>query len=161
MIYVITTQSGKELDTAVLLRKTGYDAYVPRAVRRYRRGTEHYFIASVMFNCYVFVELPHELTGDDYYKITGLKTVGRFLSRTCCLSETETEYIRLLCNNGNPIGVSRGYIKNGTLRVTEGWLKRLENKITHFSVRQHKATAEVTVYGQKHKITCSIDIEKA
>lgn len=160
MIYVITVIGGKELDTAAALRKMGYEAYVPRMLKRYRKGKELQYIAHVMFDGYVFVNIPYGLNADDYYKIKDINTVGNFLSRNICLSDTESEYIRSLCNHGETIGVSKGVLENNALRITEGWLKEFEHKIVSWSVRQHKATVELTIYGKVHKVVCSVDIEK-
>lgn len=160
MIYVITTIAGKELETAAALRKAGYTVYAPRAVRRKRSGTQSSFTAEILFAGYLFLD-TQTLTAEDYYKIRNTKAVGNFLSRTSCLSETEAEYIRLLHNRGETIGVSKGRIENGQLRIESGWLKRFENHIVRWSVRQHKAVAEITLYGKPHRITCTVDIKKA
>ncbi len=161
MIYVITVIGGRELDIAATLRKTGYEAYVPRMLKRYRKGKELQYIAEVMFNGYVFINIPYGLNPEDYYKIKNINAVGNFLSRNICLSDTESEYIKNLCNKGEIIGVSKGILDNGFLKITDGWLKNLEHKIVSWSVRQHKATVEITIYGKPHKVVCSIDIEKA
>lgn len=161
MIYVITVIGGKELDTAAILQKMGYEAYVPRMLKRYRKKKEIHYIAQVMFDGYVFINIPFGIGAEDYYKIKGIHTVGNFLSRNICLSDTESEYIRTLCNRGEVIGVSIGVLENGILKITAGWLKNLEHKIVSWSVRQHKATVELTIYGKPHKVVCSVDIEKA
>ena len=161
MIYVVTTLSGKELEAAALLRKEWYEAYVPRATRRVRKGKDCYYTAEVMFDGYVFVSIDGELTDEDYYKIKSIKLIGNFLSRRAALSEEEAEYVRALCNNGQNVGVSSGYVKGGKLYITDGWLKQFEDKIVRWSVRQHKATAELTLHGEPHRITCTVDIEKA
>ena len=161
MIYVVTTISGKELEAAAHIRRAGYEAYVPRAMRRVRRGKECYYTAEVMFDSYVFISLPYELTAVDYYRIRSVKLVGNFLSRSAGLSDEEAEYIRTMCNNGQNIGVSVGYVKGGVLHITSGWLKQFEDKIVRWSVRQHKATVELTLHGEPHRVTCTVDIEKA
>ena len=160
MIYVITVIGGKELDTATVLREMGYEAYVPRMLKRYRKGKNVHYIAQVMFDGYVFVNIPYGLNADDYYKIKDINTVGNFLSRNICLSNAESEYIIAICNKGEIIGVSKGILENGSLKITEGWLKRFEHKIVSWSVRQHKATVELTIYGKPHRVICSVDIEK-
>lgn len=160
MIYVVTTISTKELDAAAMLRRSGYEAYVPRAMRRVRKGKECYYTAEVMFDGYVFVSLPGELTADDYYKIRSVKLIGNFLSKRAALSDEESEYVRMLCNNGQNVGVSSGYVKGGKLYITDGWLKQFEDKIVRWSVRQHKATVELTLHGEPHRITCTVDITK-
>lgn len=161
MIYVITVIIGKELDTAATIRKMGYEAYVPRMLKRYRKGKNVHYIAQVMFDGYVFVNIPYGLNATDYYKIKDINYVGNFLSRNICLSNAESEYIIALCNKGEIIGVSKGILENNALRITEGWLKGFEHRIVSWSVRQHKATVELTIYGNPHRVVCSVDIEKA
>lgn len=159
MIYVITTIAGKELETAAALRKAGYTVYAPRAVRRRRSGTQSSLTAEILFAGYLFLDVQ-ALSSEDYYKIRDTKAVGNFLSRTSCLSDTEAEYIRILHNRGETIGISKGRIENGQLRIESGWLKRFENHIVRWSARQHKAVAEITLYGKPHRITCTVDIRK-
>lgn len=159
MIYVLTTIAGRELETASALRKSGYTVYAPRAIRRRRSGTQSSFTAEILFAGYLFLDVQ-ALSSEDYYKIRNTKAVGNFLSRTSCLSETEAEYIRLLHNRGETIGISRGRIEDGRLRIESGWLKRFESHIVRWSVRQHKAVAEITLYGKPHRITCTVDIRK-
>ena len=161
MIYVVTTTNGKELEAAIQLRQAWYEAYVPRALHRIRLGKECYYKAEVMFDGYVFVSLPGELTPEDYYRIREMKLIGNFLSRKAALSNDEEEYIRTLCNNGENVGVSSGYVKGGRLYITDGWLKQFEDKIVRWSARQHKAVVEITIHGEPHRITCTVDIEKA
>lgn len=159
MIYVITCASGKELDAVGALKQLGYTAYAPRAIRRRRHADRTDFYAEILFDGYVFLENEHELTADEYYEIRNIRTVGNFLSRTTCLSETETEYIKTLYNNGEEIGISKGRLENGQLKIESGWCKRFENHIVRWSVRQHKAVVEVTLYGKPHRITCTVDIK--
>lgn len=159
MIYVLTTIAGRELEAAAALRQSGYTVYAPRAIRRRRSGTQSSFTAEILFARYLFLDVQ-ALTAEDYYKIRNTKAVGNFLSRTSCLSETEAEYIRLLHNRGETIGISRGRIEDGRLRIESGWLKRFEDHIVRWSVRQHKAVAEITLYGKPHRITCTVDIRK-
>ena len=161
MIYVVTAISGKELDAAAMIRRLGYEAYVPRITRRYRKRKECYYTAEVMFDGYVFVYLPECLADSDYYRIRAVRYVGDFLSRKSGLTEKEAEYIRLMCcPGGQSIGVSSGYVTGGVLHITDGWLKRFEDRIVRWSVRQHKATAELTLNGKLHRITCTVDITR-
>lgn len=159
MIYVLTTIAGRELEAAAALRQSGYTVYAPRAIRRRRSGTQSSFTAEILFAGYLFLD-TQALSSEDYYKIRNTKAVGNFLSRTSCLAETEAEYIRLLHNRGETIGISKGRIEDGRLRIESGWLKRFESHIVRWSVRQHKAVAEITLYGKPHRITCTVDIRK-
>lgn len=160
MIYVITTTSGKELEAASEIRRCGYEAYVPRTLKRRRNGKDCYYIAEIMFDGYVFVAFSGALTDEQYYRIRDLKYTRLFLSRFSALSPAEEEYIMTLCNSGMPVGVSSGYIQGGKLYIKDGFLKKYADRIIKYSVRQHKATIEIPIYGEPHRITCTVDIEK-
>lgn len=158
MIYVLTVRGGAELETAELIRSKGYEAYVPRIMKRYRRKKDVVFTAEPMFPGYMFVYLNRKLTAEDYYSIKNLRAVSRFLSTETYLPASESEYIEVLCREGTPIGISKGYVENGTLHITEGWLTKFQHRIIRWSVRQHKAVVEFNIYGVPHKITSTVDI---
>ncbi len=147
MIYVIYVQSGSETAVMYSMRELGYTAYVPRELYKYRK------------NGYIFFQTDR-LTADDYYTIRKIHGVGNFVSKTTCLSCTEEEYIIGLCRNPYILKVSKGHIENGVLKIDSGYLKRYEHKIVKFSRRQHKAVIEITLYGESHRITCAVDIDK-
>ncbi len=156
MIYVITAAVGRELETVSALRSAGYAAHAPRAVRRYRKRGEVRLIAEILFNGYVFIELP-ELSAEDYYKIRTVGAAGNFLSRAGLPPAEETRMRALFSTE---VGISRARLESGRLRVLSGWLKQHEKEIVRYSVRQHKAAVELNIYGKPHRVVCSVDIEK-
>ena len=111
-------------------------------------------------NRFLTVTYSFRPTADDYYTIRKIHGVGNFVSKTTCLSCTEEEYIIELCRNPDILKVSKGHIENGVLKIDSGYLKRYEHKIVKFSRRQHKAVIEITLYGESHRITCALDIDK-
>ena len=157
-MYVIYVQTGREDEVLYSLRKTGYTAYVPKRILVQRKNGIYHDIQQILFTGYVFID-AEKITADDYYKIRSINGVGNFLSRTVPLSPTEEEYIKGLCNGGEDIAISKGILINGRLRITEGFLKQYEHKIVKYSRRQHRATVELTLYGEPHRIVCGIDIE--
>lgn len=158
MIYIVTTISGKELDAVYALKKAGYTAYAPRAVRRYRRGKEIRYTAEIMFDGYVFIDLPKQLAAEEYFTIRNINGIGGFLSRSSSLPDYEEEYIKGLSEAETEI--SKAVLKKGRLRVISGWLKKHENRIIKFSARQHKAVVKLELYGKPCTITCTVDIQK-
>lgn len=156
-IYVLYVQSNKENDVMYDLQDKGFTAYVPREKYTYRKGGKWHTEIRVLFDGYVFVELPN-INGDNYYVIKNTYGVGNFVSKTTNLSDTEAEYIKGLCNNGNIIETSVGHIENGVLKIDDGFLKQYEHKIVKYSRRQHRATVEITIYGEPYRITCAINI---
>lgn len=157
-MFVIYVQTGREDEVVYCLRKNGYTAYVPKRILKQRKNGIYYNIPQILFTGYIFIDAG-KITADDYYKIHSINGVGNFLSRTVPLSPTEEEYIKGLCNNGEVIGISKGVLVNGSLRITEGFLKQYEHRIVKYSRRQHRATVELTLYGETHRIVCGIDIE--
>lgn len=157
-MFVIYVQTRREDEVLYCLRKAGYTAYVPKRILKQRKNGIYYSIPQILFTGYIFID-AEKITADDYYKIRNIKGVGNFLSRTVHLSPTEEEYIKGLCNNGKEIGISKGILIDGSLRITEGFLKQYEHNIVKYSRRQHRATVELTLYGKPHRIVCGIDIE--
>lgn len=158
-MFVIYVQTGREDEVLYCLRKTGYTAYVPKRILKQRKKGIYYSIPQILFTGYIFID-AEEITADDYYKIRSINGVGNFLSKTIPLSEAEEKYIKELCNNGKAIGISKGVLENGQLRITEGFLQQHEYRIVKYSRRQHRATVELTLYGKPHRIVCGIDIEE-
>lgn len=157
-MFVVYVQTGRELEVTAALRKKDFTAYAPRRIVRYRKGGVNYCVPEILFDGYVFVDLP-VIDSYDYYAIRAVPGVGNFISRSCPISSAEEEYILKLCNNGADIDISKGYIENGVLKIKSGFLKHLEHKIVRYSKRQHRATVEVNVHGVPHRVVCGIDIE--
>lgn len=157
-MFVIYVQTGREDEVLYRLRRLGYNAYVPKRILKQRRKGIYYQIPQVLFTGYVFLN-RERILDEDYYKIRSINGVVNFLSCSFPLSETEEKYIKGLCNGGKEIGISKGILVDGKLKITEGFLKQYEHKIVKYSRRQHRATVELTLYGKPHRIVCGIDIE--
>ena len=157
-MYVIYVVCGREDDIIRHLRKTGYTAYAPKTVIIQRKNGIYYHIPQILFPSYVFIDVK-KISPEAYYKIRGLNGVGYFLNRDDPLPEAEAAYIKELCKDGE-IGISKGFLDNGRLVITEGFLKRHENRIVKYSRRQHRATVELTLYGKPHRIVCGVEIKK-
>lgn len=159
MIYVIYVQGGLELTIEQELNRLGFTAFAPRRIMRYRLKGVFHSIAEVIFNGYVFIDLPNGINPNDYYKIVRVRGVGKFLSSTSGLSADEAEYIKALCDNGD-VEIAHGKIENNRLKFDdECFLKKYENNIVRFSKRQHKVTIEFTLYGKPHRTIYSCDID--
>lgn len=156
-MFVIYVRTGSEDYVRCRLRQLGYSAYVPKRILKQRRKGIYYQVQQILFTSYVFLDIK-QVSAEDYYKIRSISDVGNFLNRTIPLSATEEKYIRDLCK-AEESGISKGFITDGKLIVTEGFLKRYENRIIKYSRRQHRATVELTLYGKPHRIVCGIDID--
>ncbi len=156
-MFIIYVQTGREDEVLRSLRQLGYTACVPKRILKQRKKGAYCQIQQILFPGYVFLKIDR-IFDKDYYKIRSINGVVKFLSSSFPLSETEEEYIRDLCSSEES-SISKGFITDGKLIVTEGFLKRYENRIVKYSRRQHRATVELTLYGKPHRIVCGIDIE--
>ena len=158
MLYVVHVRGGYELRVAEELRQRGIAAYSPRQLCVERRRGEWRYVERNIFSGYVFVEIL-ELTAEAWHKIMDCAGTVRILSRRP-LPPDEDAYITRLCNSGYCISVSRGYILDGVLHITSGFVKRFEHSIIKFNRRGKRAAADVTIYGKHHKIIFSVEFDE-
>lgn len=150
-MYVVFCQNGKELALIRQLAEKGITAYAPRREVMERRSKRWVKRELLLFSGYVFLDIA-ELTPQVWDTVKSCWGVIRILSRSQ-LSQTEEEYIRFLCNGGNALGISRGYISGGILHITDGFLKKFSHRITAYHKRGKRATADITIYGRHYEIT--------
>lgn len=157
MLYVLFVQSGRELTIIEELRRKKITAYCPRQLNAERRRGDWQYAERIVFTGYVFIDVP-DLQPQVWHSV--MKCVGaiRFVSELP-LPPDEDDYIRRLCNDGDCIGVSRGYVLNDTLHITDGFLKNFDYNIVKFNRRGKRASADVTIYGKKHKIVFSVEFD--
>lgn len=156
-MFVVYVQSGRELEVCDQLAAKGITAYAPRKIVRERAGSIWYEKSRIIFDSYIFID-ARELTSELWQAVKQCYGALKFVSRSQ-LSPTEEEYIRLLCNSGAPVGLSRGYVKKGALHITGGFLLELEHRIIRFNRRGHRATAEFTIYGERYRVTFSVEFD--
>ncbi|MBP1544337.1 MAG: hypothetical protein J6A16_09595 [Oscillospiraceae bacterium] len=156
-MFVLYCQCGREAYVVEQLRQEGITAYSPKKLVTERRRGMWCSREDTLFDGYVFIDRT-ELTADLYYTAKSCIGAIRFVSRSQ-LSDTEEEYIRTLCNSGECIGISRGYIKDGALHITEGFLRALEHKIVKYNRRGRRATADVTMYGMHYRVTLTVEFD--
>lgn len=157
MLYVAHVRGGYELRVVEELRQKGITAYCPRQLCAERRRGEWRHVERQIFSGYVFVEIL-ELTAESWHKIMNCVGAVRILSSRP-LPPDEDAYITRLCNSGYCIGVSRGYVSDGVLHITSGFVKRFEHSIIKFNRRGKRAAADVTIYGKHHKIIFSVEFD--
>lgn len=156
-MYVLYVQSGRELQIVEELRRKNITAYCPRQIKTERRRGNWRYVERIIFTGYVFIDVP-ELTAKLWHSIMKCAGAIRFVS-LCALPDNESGYINSLCNGGDSIDISRGYISNGTLHITSGFLTNLEHEIVKFNRRGKRVTADVTLYGEKHRIVFSVEFD--
>ncbi len=157
-MYVIYCQSGKEMSVVRQLAGKNITAYAPRRLVQERRRGKWVQREILLFSGYVF--LDSELTADIWQAVKFCYGTLKLLSASQ-LSQTEEEYIRFLCNGGCPLGISLGYVSEGVLHITDGFLKRFEHRIIRFNRRGKRAVADVTIYGRHYEIILGCEIEAA
>ena len=157
MLYVLFAQSGYELRIIEELRNRRITAYCPRQLKAERRRGKWQYVERIIFPGYVFIDVP-ELQPWTWHII--MKCIGaiRFVSELP-LPSHEDDYIRRLCNDGDCIGISRGYVSNGVLHITSGFLQDLNYEIVKFNRRGKRASANVKIYGEKHRVVFSVEFD--
>lgn len=156
-MYVLYVRGGSELQIIEELRKKDISAYCPRQLKAERRRGSWQYVERIIFTGYVFIDVD-ELTAKLWHKIIKCTGAIRFVS-LCPLPPHEDDYIRRLCNNGDCIDISRGYISDGVLHITSGFLKDLEHEIIKYNRRGKRASADVMIYGEKHRIVFSVEFD--
>lgn len=158
-MYVIYCQSGKEMSVVRQLAEKDITAYAPRRLIQERRCGKWTQREILLFSGYVFLDCA-ELDPEIWQAVKFCYGTLKLLSSSQ-LSQTEEEYIRFLCNGGCPLGISRGYVSGGVLRITDGFLKRFEHRIIRYNRRGKRAVADVTIYGRHYEIILGCEIEAA
>ena len=156
-MYVLYVRGGRELQIVGELRRKNITAYCPRQIKVERRRGNWQYVERIIFTGYVFIDVP-ELTAKLWHIIMKCTGAIRFVS-LCSLPDDEDNFIRGLCNNGGCIDISRGYISDGTLHITSGFLTNLEHEIVKFNRRGKRVTADITIYGEKHRVVFSIELD--
>lgn len=157
MLYVLFVQSGRELRIVEELRRKKITAYCPRQLKAERRRGNWQYAERIIFPGYVFVDVP-ELQPWVWHSVMKCSGAIRFVSELP-LQPDEDDYIRRLCNDGDCIGISRGYVSDGVLHITNGFLRDLDHEIIKFNRRGKRASADVTIYGEKHRIVFSVEFD--
>lgn len=156
-MYVLHVQTMRELKVKRELLRKGITAYVPQETALLRKGGKwHEFIRMLMFG-YVFIRLD-SLTPERYYSVKQTPGVIRFLgSPPEPLPKAEEQRCIWLLNDGEPLKPSKGYVQNGRLVPTEGFLSEFPGTIKSFNRRQKRATAILQILGREHEVTLSVD----
>ena len=157
MIYVLHVQSGKEYDIVNSLVMQDIKAYAPRHELLERRKGVWNKVQRSIFPGYVFVDT--DLSDEIYYKIRHTEGVVRFLGDPTPLSYSEHHRMQWIFDTG-VLDVSRGYVKDGRLVITDGLLKGREDRIVSFCRRQKRCKLYCEINGRRHYFSLSAEIDK-
>ena len=157
MIYVLHVQSGKEYDIVNSLVMQDIKTYAPKHILLERRKGVWNRVQRSIFPGYVFVDT--DLSDEIYYKIRHTEGVVRFLGDPTPLSYSEQHRMQWIFDTG-VLDVSRGYVKDGRLVITDGLLKGREDRIVSFCRRQKRCTLYCEINGRRHYFSLSAEIDK-
>jgi transcriptional antiterminator NusG len=159
--YVLQVRTGKEHAIKRELQRLGYEASAPiEIVYEHLNGKQISRLKTVIPS-YTFVKL--DLTDDDYYRITNVPNIIRFLGvgRPEPLPEEEEAFILWLDNDGTPLIPSELLIEVGQpAQVMSGPLKGREGLIVWMNRRQRRACVAVTIGGHRKELPLSLNVLK-
>jgi transcription antitermination factor NusG len=159
MIYVIQTESGKELQIRQELLCENISAYVPMRELILRKNAGWTKVINLLFPSYVFLDC--EYSPELHHKVKSIDGVIRFLGTPSPLRAHEEEFMRLLFNDGQIIPGSTAEVDSGrNVTVRGGGLLGKEQYVTYYNIRQKKAAAEIYFGGKKHRINVGVDYIK-
>ena len=160
MWYVLQVKGGQELSICKQLKEAGYTTLSPRELRNIRTKGAWKQKEYILFPNYVFVETDYK--AEDYYRITQIGGVQRFLGgQHCpsCLSYLEEMWMKILDNNGVPLKPTTVTCHDdGNVELLKGVLLNFKSRIKSFNKRQRRAVFEITVCNEVKEITLSIDM---
>lgn len=158
--YVVKVKGGSEKQVYGKLSDDGLKAAVPSEDRIIRRGGNWTHEEYILFPGYVFIQC--EYTPELYYRVkdNGVQYWLGYDGKPKALSGTECEWIRLLTNNGVPLGASTVRQENdGAYRIVSGILRLFRSRIIKVDRHARRATIEITLHGEIKKVKLSCDIE--
>jgi transcriptional antiterminator NusG len=87
-----------------------------------------------------------------------LNNVEGYKENILSLTPCETPYLKELCEKGHLIGLSRGIIRNGSLIITSGPLKKREAMIRRIDRHKRTASIEIPFVGDRKQVTVGLEI---
>lgn len=153
-MYVVQVRPQSELKAMVRLRRKGFKALVPQENRLERRQGEWVQRLRILFAGYVFIDLSN-MRQEEYYSIKNLDYVLRFLGadQPAQLDEKEAEFIRFLAPSDFE---SVGILEAETLEIGSRYkINGYELKAIAINQRQRRATFEMNLAGEEHRVTLS------
>ena len=156
MIYVIQTESGKEMDIRRELIKNDIRAFVPMRELLIHRNAGWSKAVNIMFPSYVFIEC--EYSAELHHKVKSIDGVIRFLGEPSPIGGSEEEFMRMMFNGGKVIPVSSAEIgTNGSIKILSGFLAGRSHYIKYWNIRQRKALAVIRFGGKNHRVNFGVD----
>jgi transcription antitermination factor NusG len=155
--YVLQVLTGKETAVRDKLHDAGFQAAVPQEDRLIRKSGKWIQKLYTLFSGYVFIQLQY--CAELYYKILATPDVYGFLrsnEEPVALTYLETEYLRQLNNQGEPIqpAVIR-FNENGSIQEINGVMAYFGSRILKYDRHARRARILVSIGGAEKEIELS------
>lgn len=113
-----------------------------------------------MFPSYVFIRVG--MSPRNYYYIKQLPRVIRLLGTNGpeAVPDEQMETVLLFSPDGRDFGMSVGEKIDGKTVITSGPLAKLEARIVKVNARGRRATVEVPVLGETHRVDVGIIVKQ-
>lgn len=159
MIYVVHVQSGAEHDVVRALADKDITAIAPTHDLLERKSGIWHTVRRVIFPGYVFIR-SQGITDNIYYTVRNTSGVVRFLGRPPTpLPMSEEARLRWILS-AKDLTVSKGFIKNGRVTITDGILFGREHCIVKYSKRRKRCTLYCEINGRRHYFDVSAELDK-
>lgn len=154
--YVAHVLTGTEQEIASKLNSAGMRALAPVEVLHERRHGKWWPVRRTVFPGYVFVRAA--MSTRIYYYIKQLPHVIRLLGTDGpeAVPDEQMEIVECFANDGLDFGVSEGEKIDGKTVITSGPLVKLEGRITKINARGRRATVEVPILGDTHRVDVGV-----
>lgn len=155
MIYVIYVKPQSEIEACTKLKNSGINAYAPLRTIMERHNGRWKEVVRIVFPSYVFVDI--DLTDEIYYIVKKTDGVLRFLGKPPePIRQSEADHLKWIFDMQN-VGISKGYLENGRLVITDGALVGQENMITDYNPRIMRGWIHAQINGKDHSFSVTVD----
>lgn len=155
MIYVIYVKPQSETEVCTKLKNSGIDAYAPLRTIMERHNGRWKEVVRIVFPSYVFVNV--DLNNEIYYKVKNTDGVLKFLGKPPePIRQSEADHLNWIFKMQN-IGISKGFLENGRLIITDGALVGHENRITDYNPRTMRGWIHTQINGKDHSFSVTVD----
>jgi transcriptional antiterminator NusG len=159
MIFVVHVQSGMEHDVVSSLREKKILACSPTHDLLERKKGMWHTVRRLIFPGYVFI-IADSISDDMYYTVRNINGVVRFLGRPPTPLPMSEQHRLIWILETENLTVSKGYIKDGRVTVTDGILTGREHCILKYSKRRKRCTLYCEINGKRHYFDVSAELDK-
>lgn len=132
------------------------DAFILTYDRMLRYAGAWHMERRLLFPSYVFLESSHEETL--FRKIQECNCIAGQKNQLDKVGYEEERFLKRLCGEGRHLKMSRGIIRKGTTKITEGPLKGMENRIRRIDRHKRLARVETALRPDGHFILAGLEI---